>query len=100
MFAIKALSSKPAVATPSVEQPPKLVATESFKSLASKIQSNDSGFVEVVGEAIKQSVVRGSENATAKKIEDKIDKIVSHVAKEGLKPVSWMTSSTDIDDRR
>ncbi|MCU0710556.1 MAG: serine/threonine protein kinase [Pirellula sp.] len=86
VFAYRAYSNKPIAAAPPLSSSQKLVATESFKSLASKIQSNDTGFVEVVGEAIKQSVVHGSENETAKKIEDKIDKIVSHVTKEGLKP--------------
>jgi hypothetical protein len=86
VFAFRALANKPVAIAPPLKPTQKLVATESFKSLASKIQSNDAGFVEVVGEAIKQSVVRGSENDTAKKVEDKIDKIVRHVSKEGLKP--------------
>lgn len=86
VFAYRAFTMKPIASAPPNPSPHKLVATESFKSLASKIQSNDAGFVEVVGEAIKQSVVHGSENETAKKIEDKIDRIVSHVSKEGLKP--------------
>lgn len=86
VFAFRAIANKPVSIAPPLKPTHKLVATESFKSLASKIQSNDAGFVEVVGEAIKQSVVHGSENETAKKIEDKIDRIVSHVSKEGLKP--------------
>ncbi|XZE18318.1 hypothetical protein SH449x_003606 [Pirellulaceae bacterium SH449] len=86
VFAFRSSKSETASTSHVEPAPPKLVATESFKNLASKIQSNDVGFVEVVGEAIKQSVVNGSDNPTAKKIEEKIDKIVSHVTKEGLKP--------------
>jgi serine/threonine protein kinase len=59
----------------------------SLKKLASAIENEDSGFVEVIGEAIKHSVVSQSNNqASADEVTAKIDRIVEKVTTEGLKP--------------
>lgn len=70
---------------PPVENGP--VASASLKSLATKLESTDSGFVEVVGEAIKHSFAEKTpDQELAKTINDKIDRIISHVSENGLRP--------------
>ncbi len=61
--------------------------SESLKKLASAIESEDSGFVEVIGEAIKHSVVSQNDDKVATdEVTSKIDRIVEKVSNEGLKP--------------
>lgn len=60
---------------------------DSLKVLASAIESEDSGFVDVIGEVLKHSVVNQSDNtATTEEVSSKIDRIVKKVQTEGLKP--------------
>lgn len=59
----------------------------SLKKLASAIENEESGFVAVIGEALKHSVVsQSSDEATANEVTSKIDRIVEKVTTEGLKP--------------
>lgn len=59
----------------------------SLKKLASAIENEDSGFVEVIGEALKHSVVsQGTDKASTEEVTSKIDRIVKKVTTEGLKP--------------
>lgn len=59
----------------------------SLKKLASAIEDPQSGMVEVIGEAIKHSVVsHGEDKATVDEITTKIDQIVQKVSTDGLKP--------------
>lgn len=67
-------------------QAPGPVATESFKNLAAKIEANDTGFVEVIGEAIKHSVAQKADGQRAAQLEAKIDRIVTQVSNNGLRP--------------
>jgi serine/threonine protein kinase len=60
---------------------------DSLKMLASAIENEESGFVEVIGEALKHSVVNQStDKAAATEVTAKIDRIVEKVTTEGLKP--------------
>lgn len=60
---------------------------DSLKMLASAIENEESGFVEVIGEVMKHSVVNQSnDQATAADVTAKIDRIVEKVTNEGLKP--------------
>ncbi len=59
----------------------------SLKKLASAIENEESGFVEVIGEAIKHSVVNQStDQASTDEVTSKIDRIVKKVSTDGLKP--------------
>ncbi len=59
----------------------------SLKKLATAIESEDSGFVDVIGEALKHSVVHQvADNAVTEEVTSKIDQIVEKVKSEGLKP--------------
>jgi serine/threonine protein kinase len=59
----------------------------SLKKLASAIENEESGFVEVIGEAIKHSVVsQGDDKASTDEVTSKIDRIVQKVTTDGLKP--------------
>ncbi|MEZ6138526.1 MAG: serine/threonine-protein kinase [Pirellulaceae bacterium] len=60
---------------------------DSLKLLASAIDDQESGFVEVIGEAMKHSVVNQSnDKVAAAEVASKIDRIVDKVKTEGLKP--------------
>lgn len=60
---------------------------KSLKMLATAIESEDSGFVDVIGEALKHSVVhQGDDQAVTDDVTSKIDRIVEKVKTEGLKP--------------
>ncbi len=60
---------------------------DSLKMLASAIEDEQSGFVEVIGEVLKHSVVNQSnDKAAAEEVATKIDRIVEKVTTEGLKP--------------
>lgn len=65
---------------------PSPVVTESFKNLAAKIDSSDTGFVEIIGEAIKHSVTQKTDGQRAAEIGAKIDRIVTQVSNNGLRP--------------
>jgi len=59
----------------------------SLKNLASAFENEESGFVEVIGEAIKHSVIsQGSDKTTTDEVTSKIDRIVERVSTEGLRP--------------
>ena len=69
----------------SVIQPQK--QNSSLKKLASAIENEESGLVEVIGEAIKSSVViQGNDQISAEEVTSKIDQIVKKVTTDGLKP--------------
>ncbi len=62
---------------------------DSLKLLASAIESEDSGFVDVIGEALKHSVVNQSDNkANTEEITSKIDQIVEKVKTKDLSQVN------------
>ena len=61
--------------------------SDSLKLLASAIDDQESGFVEVIGEAMKHSVVNQShDKAAAAEVASRIDQIVEKVKTEGLQP--------------
>ncbi len=87
-------------------QSPSPVATQSFKNLAAKIEANDTGFVEVIGEAIKHSVAQKADGQRAAQLEAKIDRIVTQVSNNGLRPgelddiiQNYRASSLSVSDK-
>lgn len=60
---------------------------KSLQKLAYAIENEDKGFVEIIGEAIKHSVVKQNNgNPDSVAVNAKIDRIVEKVTTEGLKP--------------
>lgn len=57
------------------------------KSLASVIENEESGFVELIGEVVKQSVItQGGDKQAVDEVASKIDRVVQKVTSEGLAP--------------
>ncbi|TWT93122.1 serine/threonine protein kinase [Neorhodopirellula pilleata] len=57
-----------------------------FKVLAAALEDNEQGFVGVIGEALKTSMIQKSDTASAADVTNKIDQIVNRLSTEGLKP--------------